>query len=769
MGFTRDRRIGRKTAELHVKFFGHHDLDWDRPELMKLLRLGSCRGLTVEFSWRKIKDSNECGLGKGKVQVYLHVSNGVLLGGFLISLPSCSEYNVCLFVQRRFVQWQFFQRLIDEEVEENEASISGRASMDKGSDLEVLDVVTDPPLTAVVPAGGVLTSRGRKTVVTEGSDEQYIGGGERNEGNPGPSGAKMDEVEQSDQSGDSTESDKAQGSISTVDKMKQDQFATKLELSKVEENLRNYIGAFLDSREEWVNSIFEFLGIKRKRKKKTDSLVRNEPITPKPTKKRRGEGGSKVSNDMGENDLTRTVQYVRKAKRALKQATPVPEVASDASRLRRRQHKRHRAHGEDDAADEDEEMTEAERQDQAITKIASMAKLCDADPDEALKKMKKTIYQAQFDGECRVIVRLKKFIEYKGYDPDTLEPFPAIPELVAGDTLQMKEGEADAADIADGGAGDGVEASVIEATSIGIVTDVADDGAGSNLLLRLLNNDRLALRSPGRVVLLKKWSIGVFHYKESCVVGWNKTCQPRKEGGIDIRSLKGVNLTLLMKLAWNFLNGQDDWAKFIRAKFNSKAGNRIYSTQGSSVWAGIRGAVSEVEQQSGWIVGDGNDIDLWRDNWCHQRPLKDLIDSNDIPWHCFKDKETAYLSKAVMNNTTKDFSILYCLRVPCHPRQDINVRSCFWNLPEEGEVKINSDGASKGNPGKGGAGVIIRNCRGAIFQTMMVGLGNVTSYMAECMTLVQGQACAASNGWEIEWLESNSSEAVKAFNNNLIP
>ncbi|KAF6142604.1 hypothetical protein GIB67_015090 [Kingdonia uniflora] len=52
---------------------------------------------------------------------------------------------------------------------------------------------------------------------------------------------------------------------------------------------------------------------------------------------------------------------------------------------------------------------------------------------------------------------------------------------------------------------------------------------------------------------------------------------------------------------------------------------------------------------------------------------------------------------------------------------------------------------------------------------MMVGLGNVTSYMAECTALVQGLACAASNGWEITWLESDSSGAVKVFNNNLIP
>ncbi|KAF6136018.1 hypothetical protein GIB67_006910 [Kingdonia uniflora] len=98
-----------------------------------------------------------------------------------------------------------------------------------------------------------------------------------------------------------------------------------------------------------------------------------------------------------------------------------------------------------------------------------------------------------------------------------------------------------------------------------------------------------------------------------------------------------------MKLAWNFLNGQDNWSKLMRAKFNTKSGNQIYSTQGSSAWAGIRWGVTEVEQRSGWIIGDGKDIDLWRDNWCHQLPLKELINSDSIPWSFLKEKVSSII------------------------------------------------------------------------------------------------------------------------------
>ncbi|KAF6135569.1 hypothetical protein GIB67_015422 [Kingdonia uniflora] len=109
------------------------------------------------------------------------------------------------------------------------------------------------------------------------------------------------------------------------------------------------------------------------------------------------------------------------------------------------------------------------------------------------------------------------------------------------------------------------------------------------------------------------------------------------------------------------------------------------------------------------------------------------------------------------------------LRVPCHPRKDMIVRSYFWVLPEEGDVKINTDGASEGIPGKGGASFIIRNSRGVVLRTMAIGLGTVTNYMAECTALVMGLAITASNGWEITWLESDSLATVTTLNNDMIP
>ncbi|KAF6165073.1 hypothetical protein GIB67_000657 [Kingdonia uniflora] len=40
------------------------------------------------------------------------------------------------------------------------------------------------------------------------------------------------------------------------------------------------------------------------------------------------------------------------------------------------------------------------------------------------------------------------------------------------------------------------------------------------------------------------------------------------------------------------------------------------------------------------------------------------------------------------------------LRIPSHPWQTLCVKSCFWELPIDGEVKTSTDGAVKGNPGR---------------------------------------------------------------------
>ncbi|KAF6151146.1 hypothetical protein GIB67_002398 [Kingdonia uniflora] len=80
-----------------------------------------------------------------------------------------------------------------------------------------------------------------------------------------------------------------------------------------------------------------------------------------------------------------------------------------------------------------------------------------------------------------------------------------------------------------------------------------------------------------------------------------------------------------MKRGWGFLNAHDLRAAFHRAKFLLREGFFIPNNKHSSIWNGLKEAIAAVKANSKWIIGSGRDIDLWKDNWCSEVALIDLL------------------------------------------------------------------------------------------------------------------------------------------------
>ncbi|KAF6144728.1 hypothetical protein GIB67_017747 [Kingdonia uniflora] len=53
MGFARDRRVRQKMAELHMKFFGQHDLNWDMPDLVEAGLEEFVNGNPYSYMWEQ--------------------------------------------------------------------------------------------------------------------------------------------------------------------------------------------------------------------------------------------------------------------------------------------------------------------------------------------------------------------------------------------------------------------------------------------------------------------------------------------------------------------------------------------------------------------------------------------------------------------------------------------------------------------------------------------------------------------------------------------
>ncbi|KAF9609249.1 hypothetical protein IFM89_014443 [Coptis chinensis] len=62
----------------------------------------------------------------------------------------------------------------------------------------------------------------------------------------------------------------------------------------------------------------------------------------------------------------------------------------------------------------------------------------------------------------------------------------------------------------------------------------------------------------------------------------------------------------------------------------------------------------------------------------------------------------------------------------------------IWLPPVTFQVKLNTDDATRGNPGPGGFGVSFRDHQGNFLYILGGGLGNIACYLAECTTIVEG-------------------------------
>ncbi|KAL0449169.1 UNVERIFIED_CONTAM: putative ribonuclease H protein [Sesamum latifolium] len=89
-----------------------------------------------------------------------------------------------------------------------------------------------------------------------------------------------------------------------------------------------------------------------------------------------------------------------------------------------------------------------------------------------------------------------------------------------------------------------------------------------------------------------------------------------------------------------------------------------------------------------------------------------------------------------------------------------------WRYPIEGWWKLNTDGASKGNPGCAGAGGIIRDCHGRFILEFPDGLGVQTNTYAALYAIVRGLQLTKNAGCTHLEVESDAKVVLQLIHNN---
>ena len=103
-----------------------------------------------------------------------------------------------------------------------------------------------------------------------------------------------------------------------------------------------------------------------------------------------------------------------------------------------------------------------------------------------------------------------------------------------------------------------------------------------------------------------------------------------------------------------------------------------------------------------------------------------------------------------------------------HPPSTVHLTSqpvtrspSHWMPPPEGFIKINFDGASKGNPGAAGYGLVFRNHKGHILIISAGSLGHSTNNNAELWGLLNGLCLARDHGFTKLIVEGDSQLIIK--------
>ncbi|KAF6143304.1 hypothetical protein GIB67_039087 [Kingdonia uniflora] len=200
---------------------------------------------------------------------------------------------------------------------------------------------------------------------------------------------------------------------------------------------RTYIDDLINESEDWVNKVFQKLGIVTERWKKMDTLLRDVPV-PTGLSRRRKEVGSSVEvGDMDYNNLPQKLSFVTKARRGvpISNQLSVPKAISKRSKEARDGSKLMKG----TILSQETRIRELEREllhihSKAARKNWAVVASCDAkvavleakvaSHDEQLRN-NHAQFQAMYDQEYEVTSTLKRFVDGLGYDPATFELYPS--------------------------------------------------------------------------------------------------------------------------------------------------------------------------------------------------------------------------------------------------------------------------------------------------------------------------------------------------------
>ncbi|PNX95563.1 ribonuclease H, partial [Trifolium pratense] len=177
---------------------------------------------------------------------------------------------------------------------------------------------------------------------------------------------------------------------------------------------------------------------------------------------------------------------------------------------------------------------------------------------------------------------------------------------------------------------------------------------------------------------------------------WSKVCNQKRNGGLGFRDLRAFNEALLAKQGWRLITKPTSLvAQVLKAKYfpNESFLNAKHKQVMSYTWRSIMQASWVIKRGSYWSIGDGEDINIWEDNWMQQksatykgRPkpnnlnlikVKELMDSNYNEWNT-----------DIINQVFLPYEAQMILNIPIIDKTQPDMLT--WDCTQDGQYSVKS-------------------------------------------------------------------------------
>ncbi|MCI08605.1 RNA-directed DNA polymerase (Reverse transcriptase), partial [Trifolium medium] len=124
---------------------------------------------------------------------------------------------------------------------------------------------------------------------------------------------------------------------------------------------------------------------------------------------------------------------------------------------------------------------------------------------------------------------------------------------------------------------------------------------------------------------------GLSKKNRTCWVKWDDICKSKQEGGLGIRDLRLVNISLLTKWRWKLLSQDNEvWKEVVAAKYGGNIIGKVNPGQERAVGMSSKWwlDICNLDKNSDWFtravvkrVGNGSYTKFWTDIWVEDQAL----------------------------------------------------------------------------------------------------------------------------------------------------